>query len=156
MKKRRTLCLMLLTHPWKSWRESPLSLIGRNDIDGNTSYFIGRNDVNGNASLLISCLTSRVRKGLPREATTIMKVLPLMLVDFFEGHEIMNKIIVEFLSNQQPQTQLFAKLLFQVQHILFFQPFNSCIAFIFMFLWALSIKRWLWDIIHWKFPYNND
>lgn len=62
----------------------------------------------------VTVIFDRVRKGLPREATTIMKVLPLMLVDFFEGHEIMNKIIVEFLSNQQPQTQLFAKLLFQV------------------------------------------
>ncbi|ESO07434.1 hypothetical protein HELRODRAFT_170769 [Helobdella robusta] len=56
----------------------------------------------------------RVRKGLPFEANIVLHVLPNILFDFFEPHEILNKIIGEFLYSQHSHAQLFAQLLFKV------------------------------------------
>ena len=57
---------------------------------------------------------SRIRKGFPYEARVITRILPSFLADFFPPQDIMNKVIGEFLSNQQPHPQLMAAVLFQV------------------------------------------
>ena len=63
----------------------------------------------------------RIRKGFPYEARVITRVLPTFLADFFPPQDIMNKVIGEFLSNQQPHPQLMARVVFQVivVHFLF-------------------------------------
>jgi len=58
--------------------------------------------------------TSRIKKGYPYEARGIARVLPAFLADFFPAQDIMNKVIGEFLSSQQPYPQLVAKVVFQV------------------------------------------
>ena len=57
----------------------------------------------------------RIKKGYPYEARVIARVLPAFLADFFPPQDIMNKVIGEFLSSQQPYPQLIAKVVFQVQ-----------------------------------------
>ena len=42
------------------------------------------------------------------------RVLPPLLLDFFPAQEIMNKVIGEFLSSQQPHPELMAQVLFMV------------------------------------------
>lgn len=64
--------------------------------------------------LLIIDYTNRIRKGLPSEAAVVARILPSILEDFFSPQEIMNKVIGEFLSNQQPHPQLMAEVLFKV------------------------------------------
>ena len=69
------------------------------------------------SSLLIDDLNVefyRIRKGFPYEARVITRVLPTFLADFFPPQDIMNKVIGEFLSNQQPHPQLMARVVFQV------------------------------------------
>lgn len=43
------------------------------------------------------------------------RVLPPLLLDFFPAQEIMNKVIGEFLSSQQPHPELMAQVLFKVR-----------------------------------------
>ena len=59
-------------------------------------------------------LCFRIKKGYPYEARIIAHVLPTFLTDFFPPQEIMNKVIGEFLSSQQPHPQLMAKVVFKV------------------------------------------
>ena len=59
----------------------------------------------------------RIRKGFPYEARVITRVLPTFLADFFPPQDIMNKVIGEFLSAQQPHPQLMAKVVFQVSEV---------------------------------------
>ena len=56
----------------------------------------------------------RIRKGVPSEARVVARVLPPLLLDFFPAQEIMNKVIGEFLSSQQPHPELMAQVLFKV------------------------------------------
>ena len=56
----------------------------------------------------------RIRKGVPSEARVVSRVLPPLLLDFFPAQEIMNKVIGEFLSSQQPHPELMAQVLFKV------------------------------------------
>ena len=56
----------------------------------------------------------RIRKGVPSEAKVVARVLPPLLLDFFPAQEIMNKVIGEFLSSQQPHPELMAQVLFKV------------------------------------------
>ena len=56
----------------------------------------------------------RIRKGVPSEARVVARVLPPLLLDFFPAQEIMNKVIGEFLSSQQPHPELMAQALFKV------------------------------------------
>lgn len=56
----------------------------------------------------------RIKKGYPYEARVITRVLPTFLADFFPPQDIMNKIIGEFISSQQPYPQLIAMVVFQV------------------------------------------
>ena len=57
----------------------------------------------------------RIRKGVPSEARVVARVLPPLLLDFFPAQEIMNKVIGEFLSCQQPHPELMAQVLFKVR-----------------------------------------
>lgn len=59
-------------------------------------------------------VVARIRKGLPSEAQIVARVLPRLLLDFFPAQEIMNKVIGEFLSSQQPYPELMAEVLFKV------------------------------------------
>ena len=56
-----------------------------------------------------------MRVGCPREARLIARVLPHFLLDFFPAQDIMNKIIGEFLSSQQPHPALMARVIFRVR-----------------------------------------
>jgi hypothetical protein len=61
------------------------------------------------------CVCFRIKKGYPYEARVITRVLPAFLADFFPPQDIMNKVIGEFISSQQPYPQLIAKVVFQVR-----------------------------------------
>lgn len=64
--------------------------------------------------IVIYLVFFRIKKGYPYEARVIARVLPAFLADFFPAQDIMNKVIGEFLSSQQPYPQLIAKVVFQV------------------------------------------
>ena len=77
-------------------------------------------------------LFGRIRKGVPSEAKVVARVLPPLLLDFFPAQEIMNKVIGEFLSSQQPHPELMAQVLFKVNtcrmllhSVLFIHRFSS-------------------------------
>lgn len=62
----------------------------------------------------VTVLFDRIKKGYPYEARVITRVLPTFLADFFPPQDIMNKIIGEFISSQQPYPQMIAMVVFQV------------------------------------------
>ncbi|TNM86000.1 hypothetical protein fugu_008271 [Takifugu bimaculatus] len=62
----------------------------------------------------VSVLFDRIRKGLPSEARVVARILPQFLDDFFPPQDIMNKVIGEFLSNQQPYPQFMATVVYKV------------------------------------------
>ncbi|XP_039217435.1 huntingtin isoform X2 [Crotalus tigris] len=62
----------------------------------------------------VSVLFDRIRKGFPFEARVVTRILPQFLDDFFPPQDVMNKVIGEFLSNQQPYPQFMAKVLYKV------------------------------------------
>ncbi|XP_076466851.1 LOW QUALITY PROTEIN: huntingtin-like [Babylonia areolata] len=62
----------------------------------------------------VTVLFDRIKKGYPYEARVITRLLPAFLADFFPAQDIMNKVIGEFLSSQQPYPHLIAKVVFQV------------------------------------------
>nr|XP_006822985.1 PREDICTED: huntingtin [Saccoglossus kowalevskii] len=62
----------------------------------------------------VTVLFDRIRKGFPSEARVIARILPTFLIDFFPPQDIMNKVIGEFLSSQQPHPQLMARVVFKV------------------------------------------
>jgi huntingtin len=62
----------------------------------------------------VMVLFDRIRKGYPYEARVITRILPAFLMDFFPPQDIMNKVIAEFLSCQQPHPELMANVVFQV------------------------------------------
>ncbi|XP_074614489.1 huntingtin-like isoform X2 [Acropora palmata] len=62
----------------------------------------------------VTVLFDRIRKGISSEAKVVARVLPALLLDFFPAQEIMNKVIGEFLSSQQPHPELIAQVLFKV------------------------------------------
>ena len=57
---------------------------------------------------------SRIRKGFPSEARVVARILPQFLDDFFPPQDVMNKVIGEFLSNQQPYPQFMASVVYKV------------------------------------------
>lgn len=57
---------------------------------------------------------SRIRKGFPCEARVVARILPQFLDDFFPPQDVMNKVIGEFLSNQQPYPQFMATVVYKV------------------------------------------
>lgn len=62
----------------------------------------------------VNVLFDRMREGCPAEARVMSHVLPHFLLDFFPAQDIMNKIIGEFLSSQQPHPGLVAGVIFTV------------------------------------------
>lgn len=62
----------------------------------------------------VTVLFDRIKKGYPYEAEVIAEILPIFLMDFFPMSDIMNKVIGEFISNQQPHPHLLAHVVFQV------------------------------------------
>ncbi|XP_064440241.1 huntingtin isoform X5 [Mirounga angustirostris] len=62
----------------------------------------------------VSVLFDRVRKGFPCEARVVARILPQFLDDFFPPQDVMNKVIGEFLSNQQPYPQFMATVVYKV------------------------------------------
>ncbi|XP_060084449.1 huntingtin-like [Ylistrum balloti] len=62
----------------------------------------------------VTVLFDRIKKGYPYEARVISRVLPTFLADFFPPQDVMNKVIGEFISSQQPYPQVVAKVVFQV------------------------------------------
>nr|XP_008114138.1 PREDICTED: huntingtin [Anolis carolinensis] len=62
----------------------------------------------------VSILFDRVRKGYPFEARVVTRILPQFLDDFFPPQDVMNKVIGEFLSNQQPYPQFMASVVYKV------------------------------------------
>lgn len=64
-----------------------------------------------NLSVEISCC--RIRKGFPSEARVVARILPQFLDDFFPLQDVMNKVIGEFLSNQQPYPQFMATVVYK-------------------------------------------
>ncbi|MEQ2164530.1 hypothetical protein GOODEAATRI_007631, partial [Goodea atripinnis] len=62
----------------------------------------------------VSVLFDRIRKGLPSEARVVSRILPQFLDDFFPLQDVMNKVIGEFLSNQQPYPQFMATVVYKV------------------------------------------
>lgn len=69
-------------------------------------------------NIVIFCF--RVRKGFPFEARVVARILPQFLDDFFPPQDIMNKVIGEFLSNQQPYPQFMATVVYKVKTLLLF------------------------------------
>lgn len=66
------------------------------------------------------CFFFRIKKAYPFEAEAICGILPCFLMEFFPVQEILNKIITEFLSSQQPHPQLMAKVIFDVGNFYIF------------------------------------
>ncbi|XP_015913152.2 huntingtin [Parasteatoda tepidariorum] len=62
----------------------------------------------------VTTLFDRVKKAYPFEADIICEILPSFLMEFFPVQEVLNKIITEFLSSQQPHSQIMAKVIFEV------------------------------------------
>ncbi|XP_066534470.1 huntingtin isoform X2 [Hoplias malabaricus] len=62
----------------------------------------------------VSVLFDRIRKGFPCEARVVSRILPQFLDDFFPPQDVMNKVIGEFLSNQQPYPQFMATVVYKV------------------------------------------
>ncbi|XP_040822385.1 huntingtin [Ochotona curzoniae] len=62
----------------------------------------------------VSVLFDRIRKGFPWEARVVARILPQFLDDFFPPQDVMNKVIGEFLSNQQPYPQFMATVVYKV------------------------------------------
>ena len=54
-------------------------------------------------------LFDHLRKSSAFEANAVARLLPNFLLDFFQPQDVMNKLIGEFLSNQQPHPQLLAR-----------------------------------------------
>lgn len=67
-----------------------------------------------NPSGLLGLPVCRIRKGLPSEARVVARILPQFLDDFFPPQDVMNKVIGEFLSNQQPYPQFMATVVYKV------------------------------------------
>lgn len=59
----------------------------------------------------------RIRKGFPCEARVVARILPQFLDDFFPPQDVMNKVIGEFLSNQQPYPQFMATVVYKVRAV---------------------------------------
>ncbi|GFT39474.1 huntingtin [Nephila pilipes] len=62
----------------------------------------------------VTTLFDKIKKAYPFEAEIVCEILPGFLMEFFPVQEILNKIITEFLSSQQPHPQLMAKVIFEV------------------------------------------
>lgn len=78
----------------------------------------------------------RIRKGFPCEARVVARILPQFLDDFFPPQDVMNKVIGEFLSNQQPYPQFMATVVYKVGFELLLSKTSSVINSAIILLWA--------------------
>ncbi|CAD5116743.1 DgyrCDS5598 [Dimorphilus gyrociliatus] len=62
----------------------------------------------------ITVIFDRIRKSAFAEAKVLCRILPRLLIEFCSPDDVMNKVIGEFISNQQPHPQLLAKVLSEV------------------------------------------
>ncbi|XP_057306791.1 huntingtin-like isoform X2 [Hydractinia symbiolongicarpus] len=67
----------------------------------------------------INSLLTRIRKGELSDAVLLATILPRILLDFLPVQEVMNKLISEFLSSQQPRPELIAKIFNKVSDLLY-------------------------------------
>jgi len=67
----------------------------------------------------INVLLTRIRCSQLSEAVLLATILPRILLDFLPIQEVMNKLISEFLSSQQPRPELIAKIFNNVADILY-------------------------------------
>ncbi|XP_066917148.1 huntingtin-like isoform X4 [Clytia hemisphaerica] len=67
----------------------------------------------------MNVLLSRIRKGRISEANLLATILPRILLDFLPVQDVMNKLISEFLSSQQPRPELIAKIFNKVADLLY-------------------------------------
>ena len=82
--------------------------------------------------MYVVCCRRRIRKGYPYEARVITQILPAFLMDFFPSQDVMNKVIAEFLSCQQPHPELMADVVFQVRMLsdaVMLDQISACIFF---------------------------
>lgn len=90
----------------------------------------------------------RIKKGYPYEARVITRLLPAFLADFFPPQDIMNKVIGEFLSSQQPYPHLIAKVVFQVIWQLYLSCVNACDFRVYSTCWCIGQqKKSFWAIL---------
>ena len=73
-------------------------------------------------------LFDNLRKSSAFEANALSRLLPNFLLDFFQPQDVMNKLIAEFLSNQQPHPQLLARCLFRLFGRLIADGRGSCVT----------------------------
>ncbi|TRY87598.1 hypothetical protein DNTS_005987 [Danionella cerebrum] len=73
----------------------------------------------------VSVLFDRIRKGFPSEARVVARILPQFLDDFFPLQDVMNKVIGEFLSNQQPYPQFMATVVYKAKLETVFQRLHA-------------------------------
>lgn len=75
-----------------------------------------------------------MHKAPPVEANVVAQMLPALLEDFMPRHQIMTKVVGEFLSSQQPYPGLMADVMFKVS--------RACSTHLFAcsFNWTLASK----------------
>ncbi|XP_065225356.1 huntingtin isoform X2 [Planococcus citri] len=62
----------------------------------------------------LSIFFERIKKSSKQETQVICAILPQIISDFFSVSEVLNKVILEFLSPNHPHTELMADVVFQV------------------------------------------
>ena len=73
-------------------------------------------------------LFDHLRKSSAGEAHAAARFLPHFLLDFFQPQDVMNKLIAEFLSHQQPHPQLLARCLFRLFGRLLADGRGACVT----------------------------
>ena len=76
----------------------------------------------------VAVLFDNLRRSSAAEAEALARLLPNVLLDFFQPQDVMNKLIGEFLSNQQPHPQLLARCLFRLFGRLIADGRGSCVT----------------------------
>lgn len=69
------------------------------------------------AHALCTYLFCRIKTGTKSEARFICTLLPQILIDLFPSSEILNKVILEFLSPSQRYPEFMAQIVFKVVNI---------------------------------------
>ena len=70
----------------------------------------------------------------------VARILPQFLDDFFPPQDVMNKVIGEFLSNQQPYPQFMAAVVYKVICTLFMGNVSSIFTIFFFIHFILRCK----------------
>ncbi|RWS13922.1 huntingtin-like isoform X3 [Dinothrombium tinctorium] len=97
-----------------------LSIDNENDEANNTEELLS-------AMEKIGVIFDRLKICIPSEAEIISSIIPYLLCDFFPTQDVLNKIIMEFLSSQQLNRKYLAHIIFQVFNNLHQQSKESLI-----------------------------